>query len=145
MDGKDLFMCGKLKRRKNERKQSLRLPASMRKMTEEANKANAEWRTSPEWLYGNKNLKQLGFNVLLRKAEPQRRKFRSLGEERSLELTKSNDQSIHGVSIPGDMLNSTFNVARFVLMEDGAASHSAQYTSREQEKQGISKIQTTSS
>ena len=96
-------MCGKPKQRKNEGKLRLRLPASMRK-----------WQTG-QMLNGgqalnglaceNKNLKQLGFNVQLRKSEPQRRKPHNLGREGRLGSTKSNGQSIHKVLMPGDMLN----------------------------------------
>ena len=55
--------------------------------------------------YENKNLKQLTFNVLLRKPELQRRKPRNLDGERSSGSTKSIGQSIHEVLMPGDMLN----------------------------------------
>ena len=64
-------------------------------MAEEAERANAEWRASPEWLaLRERVLEQLGFNVLLRKPEPQIRKFRNLGVERSSGSTKSNGQRI---------------------------------------------------
>ena len=154
MDGKDLFMCGKLKQRKNERKLRLRLPVSMRKWQRKPNRQMQNRGQALNGLpYENKNLKQLAFNMLLRKPECQRRKPRNLGVERSSRLTIKRAEHTQGVDAWRYVKHVVVSLVwpecqrrlqdnpEFVPMEDGAASHSAQYTSREREKQGITKFE----
>ena len=128
-------------------------------MKEEADKANAEWRASPEWLTLREQ--ELEAARLQRAAEkngapkkkiPQSwrgKKFRVDKIKRS-EHTRGVDawRYVKHVAVPlmwPECQRRLQDNPEFVLMEDGAASHSAQYTSREREKQGISKIRTTSS
>ena len=95
MDGKDFLTCGEPKRRKNESKRRLVLPVSMR---EWQRKQKGQMRNGGQALNGlpcgNEDLKQLGFDVLLRKPEPQR-KLRNPGVER-IRSTKSTGSAQSG-------------------------------------------------
>ncbi|KAF8248736.1 hypothetical protein K440DRAFT_545932, partial [Wilcoxina mikolae CBS 423.85] len=123
-------------------------------MEEEAEKANTIWKNSAEWT--ELRLQELAIARLQRQAEKHgapKKKIDQIWRHKMFKVEKLKwSEYIRGVdawryvkhvAIPLMWPECHRQLQRnpdFVLMEDGASPHTANYTSREREKQGVSKL-----
>jgi hypothetical protein len=123
-------------------------------MEEEAEKANAIWRDSAEW--ATLRLQELATAQIQRQAEKNgapKKKVDQIWRRKKFKVEKlKRGEHIRGVdawryvkhvAIPlmwPECHRQLQQNPDFVLMEDGASPHTASYTSREREKQGVPKL-----
>ncbi|KAF8242962.1 hypothetical protein K440DRAFT_670336 [Wilcoxina mikolae CBS 423.85] len=106
-------------------------------MEEEAEKANTIWKNSAELT--ELRLQELATAQLQRQAEKHVEKLKRSEHIRGVDAWRY----VKHVAIPLMWSECHHQLQRnpdFVLMEDGASPHTANYTSREHEKQGVPKL-----
>jgi len=123
-------------------------------MEEEAEKANAIWRNSAEW--ATLRLQELATAKIQRQVEKNgapKKKVDQTWRRKKFKVEKlTRGEHIRGVdawryvkhvairSMWPECHHQLQQNPNFVLMEDGASPHTASYTSREREKQGVPKL-----